>query len=154
MLLNILVIHSLRDVPIVFFIFSCVDIFFSAYFMGILSLPVEIKCRDEYNEENGWFHREGEKLTEVPDYIPEEALNVDLKHNEITILEANVFSHLSLCAYLDLDYNLISEIELNAFNGLVSLKTFNLRNNRFTHIKAGVFSKLPTCSFISVGQNH
>ena len=122
--------------------------------MGILSLLVEIKCRDEYNEENGWFHREGEKLTEVPDYIPEEALNVDLKHNEITILEASVFSHLSLCTYFDLDYNLISEIELNAFNALVSLKTFNLRNNRFTHIKAGVFSKLPTCSFISVDQNH
>ena len=76
--------------------------------------------RDEYTSEKIYF-KEGLGLTNIPTDIPLDALQVYLRNNRFTILEANIFSNLSQCSSLRLYGNEISEIKPGAFNGLRAL---------------------------------
>ena len=76
------------------------------------------------------YERSGERLTDVPDDIPDNTTRVQLSFNHIQTVRRRAFSHLSLCFQLNLRENLINEIERKAFYGLKSLKTLDLSYNR------------------------
>ncbi len=65
----------------------------------------------------------------IPADIPADALRVKLSWNSIRYVPANSFSHLSQCLHLDLCCQVISHIEVGAFNGLVSLTLLHLGGN-------------------------
>ena len=76
------------------------------------------------------YERSRQRLTDVPDDIPDDTTRVQLSFNHIQIVKCRAFSHLSLCLELDLRENIIHEIEPEAFDGLKSLKILDLSNNR------------------------
>ena len=60
-------------------------------------------------------------LSEIPDDIPTDAVQVFMYYNRITRIQANVFSELSQCTTVELYHNHITTIEAGAFNGLTVL---------------------------------
>ena len=81
-------------------------------------------------------------LTSVPADIPPFSTSVYLNGSRITNLTSGVFSHLTVCAKLDLSNNQISVIESGAFTGLRALKELNLRNNSISGLGPNTFSPL------------
>ena len=76
------------------------------------------------------YERSGERLTEVPDNIPDDTTRVQLAFNHIQIVRQHAFSHLSLCVQLILRENIIYDIQRDAFYGLESLEILILSYNR------------------------
>ena len=68
--------------------------------------------------------------TSVPhDNISTNATNLDLRNNNITMLQQNVFINYSSLVTLDISHNKINMIHASAFNGLLRLKTLILKGN-------------------------
>ena len=76
------------------------------------------------------YEQSGERLTEVPDNIPDDTTRVQLSFNHIQIVRQHAFSHLSLCVQLNLHENIIHDIQRDAFYGLESLEILILSYNR------------------------
>ena len=95
----------------------------------------EHNCRHKYS-------KLASELTQVPNDIPEETNYVSLKRNNIASLSSGNFSHMYSCIFLDLRYNNISLIEPNAFEGLDSLYTLWLSNNNLHNLTSGMFQQL------------
>ena len=72
-------------------------------------------CRDEYNDLFKAFYRTKSSINNVPDDIPEEAMEVYLNDNNIAVLKRNAFSNLEQCTKLYLDHNGVAIIESRAF---------------------------------------
>ncbi len=73
--------------------------------------------------------------------ISEGTTEVLLGNNNITRLQPNAFSQATLCnlSVLKLNHNNISEIELNAFSCMGSLRQLHLEVNRLTTLKIEMF---------------
>ena len=96
--------------------------------------------RDEYTDRK--YYKTDLGLTAVPTNIPEEALKVILYGNKITRIEANVFSKLSQCTFINLRRNSIREVEAGAFNGLSNLTELVLSVNPLTTLRPDMFKGL------------
>ena len=105
--------------------------------------------RDEFTT-NREFFRSGVGLTNVPDDIPEDAVEVDLTHNRIEILLPNAFSHFLVCLELRLGFNKIWSIENQTFNGLDRLKVLHLNKNHLDSLEPGMFSGLARLETLDV----
>ena len=81
--------------------------------------------RDEYTSYRKYY-KVNLGLTAIPTDIPADALEVYITSNDITKIEANVFSELSQCRRLYLRFNDIIDLEPAAFNGLTSLLVLDL----------------------------
>ncbi len=93
-------------------------------------------------------------ITEVPSYnIPAEAVEVDLRWNQIAQIRRKSFSHLGVLEKLFLDNNKIHTIENEAWNGLVSLKTLTLHYNQIEVIRQNSFSHLSACVHLNLFNN-
>ncbi|KAK3605774.1 hypothetical protein CHS0354_033978 [Potamilus streckersoni] len=92
-------------------------------------------------------------LTEVPD-VSQNAVFLNLSHNELQVLKNGSFSNLSNLLHLSLSLNYIRVIELDAFQGLENLQQLILDNNilplsaKVFH--KGVFQHLPNLSHLSM----
>ena len=96
---------------------------------------------------------QGLELSVLPVDVPTDALVVNLYGRKITKIKANVFAQLSRCWRLRLDYNLISEIEPGAFNGLKTVSELTLTYNRLQRLKANMFSGLSSCKLLRLRGN-
>ena len=94
------------------------------------------------HECNYKFNRFGTGLTDLPDDIPERTNYINLRRNNIATLPSGNFSHLVSCIFLDLRYNNISVIEPNAFDGLQTLDTLWLSNNSLYTLISDMFQHL------------
>ncbi|XP_046570337.1 toll-like receptor 4 [Haliotis rubra] len=96
-------------------------------------------------------------LTSVPQDIPITTQHLDLKHNNITILENNTFLELSLLRDLDLSFNSLTQLERSALHGLGSLERLYLASNHL-HLNndsypVGVFSELTKLQVLDIQNN-
>ena len=73
----------------------------------------------------------GMGLIEIPTSIPCDLLNLDLRENLITRIEAYSFACLDQVTDLDVGYNKISYIAMEAFDPLISLEVVRLRGNKY-----------------------
>ena len=89
-------------------------------------------------------------LTNLPDDIPEDTVEVDLTHNRIEILPPNAFSHFLVCLELRLGFNKIWSIENQTFNGLDRLKVLHLNKNHLDSLEPGMFSGLARLETLDV----
>ena len=96
---------------------------------------------------------EKQELTDIPMDIPVTIEKVLLSANEITDLRTGAFLKLSRCAYLNLDFNRIKEIERHTFKGLVSLETLDLDHNDITTIHPDGFASLPRLLHLYLDHN-
>ena len=99
------------------------------------------------------YSGEKRKLTDIPTDIPDMVEKVVLASNEITDLRPGVFSRLSKCSYLNLDFNSITEIEPHTFRGLISLETLDLDYNDITTIHPEGFAYLPQLLHLYLDHN-
>ena len=92
-----------------------------------------VASRNEYV--GGIFYRSDSRLEEVPSDIPQEAIEVHLQDNKITLLRTGTFSHLTQCTKLDIHNNSIAIIEEDAFTVMVLIHTLNLYRNKLTALE-------------------
>ncbi len=107
----------------------------------------------QWNSETKWYSWWYAGLTEVPHDIPAEALEVDLRWNQIEVIRENTFTNLSVCERLWLYGNKIHTIETGAWNGLISLKWLSL-GDKIELLWPGMFSGLDDCTELYLQENN
>ncbi len=110
-------------------------------------------CRNVYLSTSRRFIRIFWNVTEVPQDIPADALEVDLHNNSIASLSAGAFMNLTDCKQLNLVGNQISTIEEAAFRGLVSLESLGLSSNRIYALETGMFIGLNNLIMLYLASN-
>ena len=105
------------------------------------------KCQERDEYANRQYYKDYQNLTEIPNDIPIQCLN------PITKIQANVFSRLSRCTYMNLNNNEIYEVEPGAFNGLTSLTSFHFGNNPMERLHVNMFSELSSRLFLALDHN-
>lgn len=80
-------------------------------------------------------------IATIPEHIFDKctAVEVNLQHNAISVLNTNVFAGLSNLLRLDLSYNNITQLEENVFKPLVNMEELRLEFNRILLIDAKLF---------------
>ncbi|XP_070541219.1 insulin-like growth factor-binding protein complex acid labile subunit [Ptychodera flava] len=92
-------------------------------------------------------------LWEVPQNLSSDLLILNLSGNNITELDAYVFSELTLLRYLDLSASNVVRVSSNAFVGLQSLETLLLSDNNITAIPDRTLKDTPLLRHISLRGN-
>ncbi len=93
-------------------------------------------------------------LSEVPNNIPAEAVDVRLFGNKIREIPNDTFKNLSRCRSLFLYENEISQIDLGAFDGLRVLSLLELHVNKLTSLEPGVFDALRSLRSLTLDRNY
>ena len=127
-------------------------LYFSVVVTTIIVHVCSANARDEYTGQ-GWFYRTESELTDVPNDIPDEAVGVYLNNNNITRVKAGSFSKLSICVFISLASNFISEIEVGAFQGMDSMNEMWLGWNNLTILKANMFQGLLLLRKLTLSNN-
>ena len=117
-------------------------------YLSFLAVCPDYMKNHGMNPNNGSTKEEHEyiricqNLPEIPTIIPEQVTTISIQGNEdIILLEANAFRKNSMCRYLQLSWNRIDTISIEAFSGLNALKRIFLRHNRIQAIRNGTFSQ-------------
>ncbi len=92
-------------------------------------------------------------LTKVPTNIPANSTTIKLNFNRIRNLEACSFLKNKFCTELHLLQNVISDIKLKAFDGLMFLKYLDLSENNIELLKPNTFSALKNCNILLLKDN-
>ena len=119
--------------------------------MALFSPLVVKSCSKE--DFNFLYQCEGCGLTQVPTDIPASAAKINLKNNNISDIPPAVFSHLTECTILWLEYNTLTHIEATYFVGLQSLEQLYLIGNLISEIKPGAFILLEHCTTLWMDEN-
>ncbi len=136
----------------------CESVFFSDL-IAIAQVCVDANCPEYYICRHAYFpstRRLWEtcrNLTEVPIGIRSEALRVYLSCNSISSLPAGIFSNLTQCTRIDLEYNQISFVHKEAFKGITSLEELYLHQNRISTIEPGTFDELKALKLLHLWGN-
>ena len=97
------------------------------------------------------YYRTKSNLTEIPDDIPNEAREVHLHGNKISVV--TTFNDLLLCEMLDLSNNNISQIHDDAFLSLRNLKKLYLGKNLLGTLTAHQFNGLQSLEVLDLSDN-
>ncbi|XP_077452279.1 leucine-rich repeat-containing protein 17-like [Stigmatopora argus] len=92
-------------------------------------------------------------LTEVPEGIPEEAVQIDLSHNSIHHLKAKSFQGAKSLKTLNLSYNKMERIDKSSLFGLLHLRELDLSDNSLYFVQYGVLEDLYFLSKLKLGGN-
>uniref|UniRef100_UPI00398F83E6 slit homolog 1 protein-like n=1 Tax=Pristiophorus japonicus TaxID=55135 RepID=UPI00398F83E6 len=97
------------------------------------------KCRCESNV----VDCSNQKLTKVPEFIPQSTMELRLTNNDISLLEATgLFRKLPQLRKINLSNNNIVEIEDGTFEGASSVSELHLTANQLDSIRSGMFRGL------------
>ncbi|XP_067686600.1 toll-like receptor 4 [Haliotis asinina] len=128
----------------------------AALWQGVWPCPWQCTCRRDIKGEVT-VDCSNRNLTSVPQGIPTATQNLDLKHNNITILKNNTFVELSLLRDLDLSFNSLTHLERGALHGLESLERLYLASNHMRlnndSYPIGVFSELTKLHVLDIQNN-
>ncbi|XP_055874290.1 slit homolog 2 protein-like isoform X2 [Biomphalaria glabrata] len=92
-------------------------------------------------------------LTQIPENIPESAVEIRLEENHITQIPARAFADLTNLKRIDLGNNQISHIAPDAFTGLSSLSSLVLYGNKIKDLPLGVFNGLTSLQLLLLNAN-
>ncbi|XP_032890012.1 slit homolog 1 protein isoform X1 [Amblyraja radiata] len=97
------------------------------------------KCRCESNV----VDCSNQKLTKIPDFIPQSTMELRLINNDITLLESTgLFQKLPQLRKINLSNNKITDIEDGTFEGAASVSELHLTANQLDSIRSGMFRGL------------
>ncbi|XP_067858120.1 slit homolog 1a isoform X2 [Heptranchias perlo] len=97
------------------------------------------KCRCESNV----VDCSNQKLTKVPEFIPQSTVELRLTNNDISLLEATgLFRKLPQLRKINLSNNKVVEIEDGTFEGASSVSELHLTANQLDSIRSGMFRGL------------
>ncbi|XP_019629399.1 PREDICTED: immunoglobulin superfamily containing leucine-rich repeat protein-like [Branchiostoma belcheri] len=95
----------------------------------ISACPARCECTEDHVVNCGY-----QRLTSLPQNIPEDAVNLYLHHNNLQYVPRGAFRNLRRLEGLALTYNRVSQIEPGAFEGLTNLQSLYLGYNLLTNI--------------------
>ena len=114
-----------------------------------------VSCREEFSD--GKYYKTAADLTEVPNDIPAEAVEVYLNGNRFTIIPDYSFSNLKQCVILDLSANLIgwytNGFSIRALSGLEALNKLWLSHNSIQRIEPHIFVGLTQLEELKLDNN-
>lgn len=79
---------------------------------------------------------------------------INLKNNQINIINTKAFSNLYALETINLSNNKISQLNKDTFNGLWNLKTININNNFIDYLESGIFSNLNELKVLQLDGNN
>nr|XP_021331538.1 slit homolog 2 protein isoform X15 [Danio rerio] len=138
----------------------------------------DLACPEKCRCEGTTVDCSGQKLTKIPDHIPQYTAELRLNNNEFTVLEATgIFKKLPQLRKINLSNNKITDIEEGTFEGasgvneliltsnrlegvhysmlkgLGGLRTLMLRSNRISCVNNGSFTGLSSVRLLSLYDN-
>uniref|UniRef100_A0A9J8CMV4 Slit homolog 1 protein n=1 Tax=Cyprinus carpio carpio TaxID=630221 RepID=A0A9J8CMV4_CYPCA len=138
----------------------------------------DLACPEKCRCEGTTVDCSGQKLTKIPDHIPQYTAELRLNNNEFTVLEATgIFKKLPQLRKINLSNNKITDIEEGTFEGasgvneliltsnrlesvhysmlkgLSGLRTLMLRSNKITCVNNGSFTGLSSVRLLSLYDN-
>ena len=119
---------------------------------AVVILFVSDACARKSYRNRNYVHTYSE-LDEVPMEIPSNARTVWLGGNHILKLRHYTFFYLSHLEHLDVSVNLITEVEVGAFNGLGKLEQLGLNQNKLTEITGSMWTGLEALKGLWLNEN-
>ncbi|KAJ8335078.1 hypothetical protein SKAU_G00407170 [Synaphobranchus kaupii] len=118
----------------------------------------DLACPDKCRCEGTTVDCSNQKLTRIPDHIPQYTAELRLNNNEFTVLEATgIFKKLPQLRKINLSNNKITDIEEGSFEGaaggLNGLRTLMLRSNRIGCVSNSSFTGLSSVRLLSLYDN-
>ncbi|XDV14953.1 hypothetical protein PO909_015116, partial [Leuciscus waleckii] len=138
----------------------------------------DLACPEKCRCEGTTVDCSGQKLTKIPDHIPQYTAELRLNNNEFTVLEATgIFKKLPQLRKINLSNNKITDIEEGTFEGasgvneliltsnrlegvhysmlkgLGGLRTLMLRSNKISCVNNGSFTGLSSVRLLSLYDN-
>uniref|UniRef100_A0A671L1Q2 Slit homolog 1 protein n=1 Tax=Sinocyclocheilus anshuiensis TaxID=1608454 RepID=A0A671L1Q2_9TELE len=138
----------------------------------------DLACPEKCRCEGTTVDCSGQKLTKIPDHIPQYTAELRLNNNEFTVLEATgIFKKLPQLRKINLSNNKITDIEEGTFEGasgvneliltsnrlenvhysmlkgLSGLRTLMLRSNKISCVNNGSFTGLSSVRLLSLYDN-
>ncbi|EPY81129.1 slit 2 isoform 2-like protein [Camelus ferus] len=114
----------------------------------------DLACPEKCRCEGTTVDCSNQKLTKIPDHIPQYTAELRLNSNEFTVLEATgIFKKLPQLRKMMLRSNRISCVGNDSFIGLSSVRLLSLYDNQITTIAPGAFDTLHSLSTLNLLAN-
>lgn len=94
-----------------------------------------------------------EKLTAVPQDIPQTVTSFDLSGNKLSSIRRWDFFHVPHLIQLDLNNNHIQQVDSFSFSNLNSLQKLNLNNNKLSKLDTNLFNGLRNLTELRISHN-
>ncbi|XP_062589367.1 slit homolog 2 protein-like [Saccostrea cucullata] len=117
------------------------------------SCPSVCSCRRSASCDGTFVNCYDRGLTEVPTNIPIDTCSLWLNFNKITIIQTNAFNGLSNVQFIDLERNKITTIYDSAFASLHNLTYLYIHNNNITVLDRDIFLGLSKLETLTVENN-
>ncbi|XP_077136106.1 slit homolog 2 protein isoform X5 [Ranitomeya variabilis] len=115
----------------------------------------DLACPEKCRCEGTTVDCSNQKLTKIPDHIPQYTAELRLNNNEFTVLEATgIFKKLPQLRKLNLSNNKIADIEEGAFDGANGVNELILTSNRVENVHHKMFKGLDGLKSLMLRSNH
>ncbi|XP_073503059.1 slit homolog 2 protein isoform X3 [Phyllobates terribilis] len=115
----------------------------------------DLACPEKCRCEGTTVDCSNQKLTKIPDHIPQYTAELRLNNNEFTVLEATgIFKKLPQLRKINLSNNKITDIEEGAFDGANGVNELILTSNRVENVHRKMFKGLDGLKSLMLRSNH
>ncbi|XP_072262975.1 slit homolog 2 protein [Pyxicephalus adspersus] len=115
----------------------------------------DLACPEKCRCEGTTVDCSNQKLTKIPDHIPQYTAELRLNNNEFTVLEATgIFKKLPQLRKINLSNNKITDIEEGAFEGANGVNELILTSNRIENVHHKMFKGLDGLKSLMLRSNH
>nr|AIO08265.1 variable lymphocyte receptor C [Petromyzon marinus] len=92
-------------------------------------------------------------LADVPTGIPASTERLELQYNQLTAVPVNAFKALTQLTYLNLDSNKLQSLPVGVFDQLKNLNELRLNDNQLKSLPSGVFDSLTKLTILQLDYN-
>ncbi|XP_071982122.1 slit homolog 2 protein isoform X1 [Engystomops pustulosus] len=115
----------------------------------------DLACPEKCRCEGTTVDCSNQKLTKIPDHIPQYTAELRLNNNEFTVLEATgIFKKLPQLRKINLSNNKITDIEEGTFEGANGVNELILTSNRIENVHHKIFKGLDGLKSLMLRSNH
>ncbi|KAJ8790025.1 hypothetical protein J1605_004777 [Eschrichtius robustus] len=114
----------------------------------------DLACPEKCRCEGTTVDCSNQKLTKIPDHIPQYTAELRLNNNEFTVLEATgIFKKLPQLRKINFSNNKITDIEEGAFEGAAGVNEILLTSNRLENVQHKMFKGLESLKTLNLLAN-
>uniref|UniRef100_A0A8C0R8Y5 Slit homolog 2 protein n=1 Tax=Canis lupus dingo TaxID=286419 RepID=A0A8C0R8Y5_CANLU len=114
----------------------------------------DLACPEKCRCEGTTVDCSNQKLTKIPDHIPQYTAELRLNNNEFTVLEATgIFKKLPQLRKINFSNNKITDIEEGAFEGAAGVNEILLTSNRLENVQHKMFKGLESLKTLMLRSN-
>uniref|UniRef100_A0A3P8V453 Slit homolog 2 (Drosophila) n=1 Tax=Cynoglossus semilaevis TaxID=244447 RepID=A0A3P8V453_CYNSE len=115
----------------------------------------DLACPEKCRCEGTTVDCSNQKLTKIPDHIPQYTAELRLNNNDFTVLEATgIFKKLPQLRKINLSNNRITDIEEGTFEGASGVNELILTSNRLENVHHGMLKGLSGLRTLMLRSNH